>query len=99
MKAALASDQKNARARWNAIERGRTTNLSLASLDRIAAALGVRPGDLMADVKVKPMEKTKTPTLAMVRKMILDDPAAIAHDPAVLAAIIGALAKSGKPAK
>lgn len=98
LKAGLSA-ASHARARWNAIERSRSTDLRLSSLDRIAAALGVAPGELLADVKVKPAAKSKSPTFAAVRKAILDDPAAYAQDPAIIAAIIGALAKSGKPVK
>ena len=35
------------RQRWNEIETGRRTNIELATLERIAAALGVKSKDLL----------------------------------------------------
>jgi DNA-binding XRE family transcriptional regulator len=35
------------RQRWNQIERGRETNLTIETLERVAAALGVKARDLL----------------------------------------------------
>lgn len=44
---AAARSGLRSRQVWNNIERGRDTNITLRTLDRIAAALGVRARDLL----------------------------------------------------
>ncbi|MDB5327435.1 MAG: Helix-turn-helix domain [Phycisphaerales bacterium] len=45
--AGLSAERQNARQRWNSIETGRKSDVRISTIDRIAAALGVKAGSLL----------------------------------------------------
>lgn len=73
---------------WQRVENGTHTNVSIETLERIAAALEVAPDDLLSSRRRKTVED--------VRRLIIEDPDVILSDPAAREAVLASLREHAK---